>query len=113
MVYEMYEEQSSLITRAEYLEAKKMVEMHKALVRLRQNPDFSLLIEEGYLRDTPLSLVSQLGNTKEDSSERKELFDKLTAVSHFKKHLEYLESSIHNDTAVLEQYEMSAKTPSN
>ena len=44
----------------ETAELEQYVVMGEALERLRKNPDWNLVIEEGYLKDKPLASVSLL-----------------------------------------------------
>lgn len=64
------------------------VEQFKALKRLEQNPDYKLVIEQGYLKDRALDAVSLLAhpNIKEQGL-RSDTLDQLMAISGLINHL--------------------------
>lgn len=64
------------------IENKEWVDKYKALVRLYDNPDFQLLILDGYFQDKAVNSVSMLANHGViKRGERPEIMEELVAIS--------------------------------
>ena len=65
------------------IENKYWFDMNKALERLHDNPDFQLVILNGYFKDRAVNGVSMLANRGViESNKRGQIFEELVAVSH-------------------------------
>lgn len=71
----------------ETVEAQYWHDHKEALDRLRRNPDFQLVIEEGYFKDRAVEGVSLLASDYiRQSGRRPELMEVLVAISNLKQH---------------------------
>jgi len=67
--------------------------MGEALERLRQNPDFKLVIETGYLREKALASVSMLAVPQiKQAGQRPDVFEDLIASSNLAYYFQTLEN---------------------
>ena len=65
------------------IENKYWFDMNKALERLHDNPDFQLVILNGYFKDRAVNGVSMLANRGViESNKRGQILEELVAVSH-------------------------------
>ncbi len=83
----------------ETIDINHHVQMGEALERLRSNPDFKLVIEEGYLKDKALASVSLLG-VPQERPRRIEIMEDLIASSNLQFFM-----------AMIEQFYDGAKAP--
>lgn len=71
----------------ETVEAQYWFDQKEALDRLRRNPDFQLVIENGYFKDRAVEGVSLLGTEYiKQSGKRPELMEILVAISNLQQH---------------------------
>lgn len=76
----------------ETVENEYYVEMGEALKRLRKNPDFQKVIEEGYLKEKALSSVSLLSVPSiKQRNERGDIMEDLVAISNLQYFLQMVE----------------------
>ncbi|MCK5788724.1 MAG: hypothetical protein KAH32_06985, partial [Chlamydiia bacterium] len=68
-------------------------DMNEALTRLRQNKDFIKVIQQGYLGDTTLALVTQLTTLNlVDNTNRPKVFESILASSNLMSHFLLIEN---------------------
>lgn len=66
------------------VENEYWVNMWSALERLKENKDFKLLVEQGYLKDKAINGVSLLAQQSiVAAGKRPEIYEALVAISHF------------------------------
>jgi hypothetical protein len=69
-------------------EAKDSIEKKQALIRLQNNPDFKLLIMEGYFQKEAARCVHALADPSlQDDTQQKLLTNMITAVGYFRQYL--------------------------
>ncbi len=70
---------------------RKSIELGEALERLRNNPDFKLLIMENYLHDAPAELAKVMVLVTREES-RKDITNEIIGVGAFHKYLSTIQS---------------------
>ena len=69
------------------------IELGNALNRLRENPDFKLVIEDGYFRDKALDSVSLLGVPQiKEQNRRGDVIEDLVAISNLQYYFRMIDS---------------------
>ena len=84
-------------------EVKHHVELGNALNRLRENRDFQLVIEKGYLQDTAVRVTSALANPNAEHK-RNTFLEQLLAISHLQQYLRAVATMAQEGKYTLDEY---------
>ena len=87
---------------------KKIVEFAECVKRLQTNKDFIKVVQEAYLKDEALQLVSLMSDPNHTSQDSRKYIERaLDGISHFQR---FLEGSLRNGELAIEQIAMNEET---